>query len=186
MVDNNHILVDGDGTVIYLSDTDTSDIFIVIDGADQYLGRSFRVSFRCGNVIRIVSNRGFISFISSEISSAATPFLAEAYTNGQSNCSSEAPRSMSSSRTSLSDAGLCKSECCRFFKKYMRMTIFDYLLSTRIQNSLPLLMNGENITTIAGLVGFSSPAYYGQIFKRYMGMSPSQYKKHAAQSSSAD
>ena len=36
MVDNNHILVDGDGTVIYLSDTDTSDIFIVIDGADQY------------------------------------------------------------------------------------------------------------------------------------------------------
>lgn len=57
------------------------------------------------------------------------------------------------------------------------MTIFDYLLSTRIQNSIPLLMDGENITTIAGLVGFSSPAYYGQIFKRYMGMSPSQYKR---------
>ena len=43
---------------------------------------------------------GFMSFISSEISSAATPFLADAYTNGQSNCSSEAPRSMRSSRTS--------------------------------------------------------------------------------------
>lgn len=85
-----------------------------------------------------------------------------------------------------SHAGLCKSECCRFFKKYMRMTIFDYLLSTRIQNSIPYLMNGENITTIAGLVGFSSPAYYGQIFKRYMGMSPSQYKKNAAQSPSGD
>lgn len=41
-------------------------------------------------------------------------------------------------------------------------------------------MDGENITTIAGLVGFSSPAYYGQIFKRYMGMSPSQYKKNAS------
>lgn len=78
-------------------------------------------------------------------------------------------------------AGLCKSECCRFFKKYMRMTIFDYLLSVRIQNSIPYLMNGENITAIAGLVGFSSPAYYGQIFKRYMGMSPSQYKKNAGE-----
>lgn len=77
-----------------------------------------------------------------------------------------------------SHAGLCKSECCRFFKKYMKMTIFDYLLSTRIQNSLPLLMNGENITTIASLVGFSSPAYYGQIFKRYLGVSPSQYRKN--------
>lgn len=79
-----------------------------------------------------------------------------------------------------SHAGLCKSECCRFFKKYMKMTIFDYLLSTRIQNSLPLLLEGENITTIASLVGFSSPAYYGQIFKRYMGMSPSQYRKNQA------
>ena len=83
-----------------------------------------------------------------------------------------------------SHIGLCKSECCRFFKKYMRMTVFDYLLSVRIQNSIPLLMSGENITAIAGLVGFSSPAYYGQIFKRYMGMSPSQYKKNAAQSPS--
>ena len=81
---------------------------------------------------------------------------------------------------------LSREVCCRLFKKYMRMTIFDYLLSTRIQNSIPLLMDGENITTIAGLVGFSSPAYYGQIFKRYMGMSPSQYKKNAAQSPSGD
>ena len=85
-----------------------------------------------------------------------------------------------------SHAGLCKSECCRFFKKYMRMTIFDYLLSTRIQNSIPYLLNGEPVTAIAGYVGFSSPAYYGQIFKRYMGMSPSQYKKNAAQSPSGD
>ena len=85
-----------------------------------------------------------------------------------------------------SHAGLCKSECCRFFKKYMRMTIFDYLLSVRIQNSIPYLMNGESVTAIAGYVGFSSPAYYGQIFKRYMGMSPSQYKKNAAQSHSGD
>lgn len=73
---------------------------------------------------------------------------------------------------------ICKSECCRFFKKHMKMTIFDYLLSLRIQNSLPLLMSGESITKIADMVGFSTPAYYGQIFKRYMGCSPSQYRKN--------
>ena len=82
MVDNNHILVDGDGTVIYLSDTDTSDIFIVIDGADQYLGQlpGLLPVRECNQ--GSFQTRGFISFISSEISSAATPFLAEAYTNG--------------------------------------------------------------------------------------------------------
>ena len=72
---------------------------------------------------------------------------------------------------------ICKSECCRFFKKYMKMTIFDYILFLRIQNSLPLLRAGESVTRIAGLTGFSTSAYYGQIFKRYMGCSPSRYRK---------
>ncbi len=72
---------------------------------------------------------------------------------------------------------ICKSECCRFFKKHMDMTIFDYILLLRIQNSLPLLRNGENVTKVAGMVGFSSPAYYSQIFKRYMKCSPRDYKK---------
>lgn len=72
---------------------------------------------------------------------------------------------------------ICKSECCRFFKKYMKMTIFEYILFLRIQNSLPLLRAGESITKIAGMTGFSTSAYYGQIFKRYMGCSPSKYRK---------
>lgn len=73
---------------------------------------------------------------------------------------------------------ICKSECCRFFKKHMNMTIFEYILLLRIQNSLPLLRNGENITKVAGMVGFSSPAYYSQIFKRYMKCTPREYKEN--------
>lgn len=73
---------------------------------------------------------------------------------------------------------ICKSECCRFFKKHMNMTIFEYILLLRIQNSLPLLRNGENITKVAGIVGFSSPAYYSQIFKRYMKCTPREYKEN--------
>lgn len=72
---------------------------------------------------------------------------------------------------------ICKSECCRFFKKHMHMTIFEYILFLRIQNSLPLLKNGESITKAASLVGFSSPAYYGQIFKRYMKCTPREYRE---------
>lgn len=72
---------------------------------------------------------------------------------------------------------ICKSECCRFFKKHMNMTIFEYLLFLRIQNSLPLLKKGESITKTASLVGFSSPAYYGQIFKRYMKCTPREYRE---------
>lgn len=71
---------------------------------------------------------------------------------------------------------ICKSECCRFFKKYMKMTIFEYVLFLRIQNSLPLLRAGESVTKTAGMVGFSTPAYYGQIFRRYMGCSPTAWR----------
>ncbi len=56
------------------------------------------------------------------------------------------------------------------------MKIFEYLLFLRVQNSLPILKEGESITKTAGLVGFSSPAYYGQIFKRYMKCTPKEYQ----------
>ena len=74
-------------------------------------------------------------------------------------------------------ANICKSECCRFFKKHMGITIFDYILYLRIQNSLPLLKKSDSITEVAAMVGFSSPSYYSQIFKRYMKCTPMEYKK---------
>lgn len=72
---------------------------------------------------------------------------------------------------------ICRSECCRFFKKHMHMTLFDYLLFYRIQQSLPLLKGGLSITDIAGMVGFSNPCYYGKIFKRYMNCTPREYRR---------
>ena len=75
-------------------------------------------------------------------------------------------------------ASLSKSECCRFFKKHMNMTIFDYILYYKIQKSLPLLLKDQSITDIALSVGFSSSSYYTQIFKRYMKCTPLQYKKN--------
>ena len=71
---------------------------------------------------------------------------------------------------------ICKSECCRFFKKHMGMTIFDYILYLRIQKSLPLLTEYDSITEVASKVGFSSPSYYSQIFKRHMKCTPMEYK----------
>lgn len=72
---------------------------------------------------------------------------------------------------------ICKSECCRFFKKHMKLTLFDYLLFYRIQESLPLLRDGGTITQVAAQVGFSDSCYFSKIFRRYMNCTPTQYKK---------
>ena len=76
------------------------------------------------------------------------------------------------------EIGLCESECCRFFKRHMNQTIFEYLLEYRIEKSLPLLIKGEDsITAIAQKVGFSNPAYFGKVFHQIMRCSPSDYRK---------
>lgn len=72
---------------------------------------------------------------------------------------------------------ICPSECCRFFKKYMKESLFAYLLAFRIEKSLPLLSDPHlSITEISNQVGFASSSYYTKIFREQMGCSPSQYR----------
>lgn len=73
---------------------------------------------------------------------------------------------------------ICSSECCRFFKKNMRESLFDYLLNYRIEQSLALLAKGNgNITEIAVQCGFSSSSYFSRVFRERMGYSPKEYQK---------
>ena len=73
---------------------------------------------------------------------------------------------------------LCKSECCRMFKRCMNETMFEYLLNYRIEKSLELLRQTQmDVTQIAGLVGFGNPGYYSRIFRRKMGCTPLEYRK---------
>ncbi len=51
MVHDHTLLVDADGSVVHLAHADASDIFIVVDGADQHLRARFRVSLRCRDII---------------------------------------------------------------------------------------------------------------------------------------
>ena len=52
MVYNNYILVDRNRSVIDFSNTDTANVFIVIDGTDQHLCPCIRISFRSRDVIQ--------------------------------------------------------------------------------------------------------------------------------------
>ncbi len=53
----------------------------------------------------------------------------------------------------------------------------NYLLSCRIQESRYLLSKTElPLSQISGLLGFSSPSYFSQSFKRIQGISPVEYR----------
>ena len=69
----------------------------------------------------------------------------------------------------------------RNFKEYVNMTPLQYILSLRISNAQSLLETTKyNVTEIASIVGYENPLYFSRIFKKQVGLSPSEYrgKKH--------
>lgn len=75
------------------------------------------------------------------------------------------------------EINLSKSECCRFFKKQMGLSIFDYLLDYRVERSLQLLRSGKSVGETAAETGFSSPAYFAKVFRLHTGRTPSEYRR---------
>ena len=79
---------------------------------------------------------------------------------------------------------ISKSECCRCFKRCLQLTPFDYLLKYRIYSAVDLLAQDSStlsISDIALKVGFNSSSYFNKLFKKYIGYTPSAYKKILAQ-----
>ncbi len=75
---------------------------------------------------------------------------------------------------------LCKSECCRFFKRQMGLSLFDYLLDYRVGKSVELLKSGCSVSQAGLEAGFRNAAYFAKVFRQRTGRSPSQYKKENA------
>ena len=66
----------------------------------------------------------------------------------------------------------------RRFKRTMNLTPAQYLLSLRISNAQSLLEHSDyNISEIASIVGYESPLYFSRVFKKRLGVSPSQYRE---------
>ncbi len=62
----------------------------------------------------------------------------------------------------------------------------NYLLSCRVQESMHLLSETSlSLSQIAGMLGFSSPSYFSQSFRRIQGVSPMSYRKQALKSDKA-
>ncbi|MFD0825049.1 AraC family transcriptional regulator [Neobacillus sp. M.A.Huq-85] len=73
---------------------------------------------------------------------------------------------------------LSRSECCRYFSRFLKCTPLSYVIDYRIQKSLYLLQQGDsNITEVAYQVGFNSTSYFIDKFKDSMDMTPLAYKK---------
>lgn len=74
---------------------------------------------------------------------------------------------------------ISKSECCRSFKRVLKMTPFEYLMEYRVLKSTEYLYNtDESISNICMNVGFNGISYFGKTFKKFMNCTPSEYRNY--------
>lgn len=66
----------------------------------------------------------------------------------------------------------------RIFKKHTGETVHSYLLRVRVRLAAAMLRENEKKNEeIAALVGLPNPTHFAKIFRRYMGMTPTSYRK---------
>ncbi len=64
------------------------------------------------------------------------------------------------------------------FKKELGVTIYDFLLSVRMEQAKKLLTSSKmNLTQIAYKVGYSDYDYFKTVFAKYNGMTPREYQQ---------
>jgi len=72
-----------------------------------------------------------------------------------------------------------RSECCRCLKRCMDLSPFEYLMKYRVLTAANMLLKDRSISIsqLAQDVGFNSSSYFNKLFKKYMGCTPTEYKK---------
>lgn len=64
------------------------------------------------------------------------------------------------------------------FKRIIKCTPMQFILNLRIEKAKELLEFGNyNISQVSAMVGYDNPLYFSRLFKKYVGVSPKEYKK---------
>jgi YesN/AraC family two-component response regulator len=72
---------------------------------------------------------------------------------------------------------LSQSYANSIVKKETGKSIFDYLLEYRLEMAKKLLMDPESkVSVVSESVGYENKSYFSLMFKKYVGMSPSEFK----------
>ena len=74
---------------------------------------------------------------------------------------------------------MTKTYLCSIFKKETGKTINEYITETRMETA-KLLLHQQDIRfyEISGMVGINDPNYFSTLFKKYTGLSPSEYQEN--------
>ena len=79
-------------------------------------------------------------------------------------------------KTLAKEVGLSESRFKHRFKEEIGTSPADYQLRRKIDRACQMLLQNETIINISYSLGFSSSQYFATVFRRYMGVSPAEYR----------
>ena len=72
---------------------------------------------------------------------------------------------------------------CLLFKREFNMTLNEYIATVRISKAKEILSDPKvKVTDVSELVGYKDPDYFTRIFRKYEGVTPSEYKSRMKRS----
>lgn len=148
-----------------------------IIGESQYLQASKQISMderflRC----KLLFNDLFIDFMSQHISLTAP--RPEWLSNLLVLLSDTARSNESIKKEITKSTQYSYSRLISLFKEHMGCTIIDYITAKRIEHAIDLLKHSDyRIVEIASMAGYDSVSNFNHIFKKQLGVTPTQYRK---------
>ena len=80
--------------------------------------------------------------------------------------------------------GVSSRSIRKYFSKQVGMSCIDYITMLRMEKARQMLWRTDKtITEIAFAVGYSSQQYFGNVFRRYTGLSPGRFRKQLREES---
>ena len=78
--------------------------------------------------------------------------------------------------------GVSPGHLSRLFSEHVSMSLTEYVNTVRIEQARGMLSAGSaSVKDVSYSVGFHDPNYFGRIFKRITGVSPSEYAKEVSE-----
>lgn len=82
----------------------------------------------------------------------------------------------------IADYGISSSYFRLLFKRKMKNSPSNYLISLRMEQAKKLLATGKyNVSEVSYMVGYNDVYYFSRLFKKKIGVSPKQFSKNSAE-----
>ncbi|WP_077616993.1 response regulator [Bacillus sinesaloumensis] len=78
--------------------------------------------------------------------------------------------------TVAEQVGISSYYLSKLFKERFQHTIIEYLTNIRLEKAKELLLSRVSLKEIALSIGYKDPNYFSRVFKKELGMSPSEYR----------